>query len=226
MKRSLALAVLAGVLATGAGGCAIFSWTVAQFAPPQKVPAQFEPPAQKRWLVLVDDVLVGQGTYQTVKSMLTDRLNAQLVEHKVAASTIPFSQVVHLETITPHYSDLGIPRIGRDLGADLVLYVHIDAFELRDSPVETLWHGQFRGTVKLVDVQAGRLWPADRPDGHQVGPVEVPVHDSSQPGHDVELTDTLVNQMADRVAKLFYDHKVGVQQLQEQEQRDRQASMP
>jgi len=219
MKTSL-LAVLAGVLAAQAGGCAGVAWIAAQLAPPRKVHAQFRPPAQKRCLVLVDDVLSGQGAYETVKDMLTERLNQELAEHKIAASTIPYGQVAHLAAITPRYNDLSIPQIGRKLDADLVLYVQIDRFELRDSPVETLWHGCFVASVKMVDAQQGRLWPMDRPDGHQVGPVEIPIHDSSQPAHDVALTQELVDRMADRVAKLFYDHRQSAQELQEQQQEE------
>lgn len=224
MKRSLLAAMLA-VAAFQAGGCAAVSWAVAQFAPPQKVDAQFKPPQGKRILVLPDEVSSTKGECQTVKQLLSQRVGQLLIEHEVAGSVIPYSQVIHLETITPGYDRLTIPEIGEQLKADLVLYVHVDRFELRDTTADPLWHGVFAATVKLVDVKEGRLWPQDRPDGHRIGPIEVPVHDSSQPAHEIELTADLVEKMSDRIAKLFYDHRVDAQDLQKQQQRDKQAEL-
>ena len=220
MGRDLLKAVMAAVAMVGLGGCAGVAWMATQLAPPPKVQAKYEPPTDKRYLVLVDDVLNSQANHETVKCSLSQQLSQRLVEHEIASSTIPYRQVVHLSTITPGYDELTIPQIGQKLGADLVLYVHIDQFELRDSPVDTLWHGQFTTSVKVVDVQAGRLWPQDLPEGHRVGPVEVPTHDSTQPAHDLAITQSLIDQMADRVAKLFYEHRVDADQLQRQQQQE------
>jgi len=210
MSRRLALATLLAVPALASGGCALFGWFAAQFAPPQKVEAVYKPPSGKTILVFVDD-LSNPVSYEPVKAELTNRLNEKLVENDIAAETVPYERLLNLMAATPNFNQLRIPTIGRELDADLVLYVEIVGFCLKDSQVSPLWNGKLSTRVKIVDSQEGRLWPVDRFEGYPLEPVETGTVDNPSTSYGAELAEILAEQMADSIAKLFYDHEVAAE---------------
>ncbi len=206
--KAAAASILAAALAAAAisqSGCAVFAWTVAQFAPPQKVKALYTPPKDKKILVFVDDVH-SQVTYQPVKAELTDRLNAKLTDRKIAGSTIPYRNLAHLAVTGEGFDAMRVVEVGRHLGADLVLYVHIDKFSLRDDEQGPLWRGRLGATIRMVDVEKGRLWPLDSPAGYAVPTVEPPPVDDSSPSYGAKLAKDMAEEMAERIACCFYDH--------------------
>ncbi|HOF18142.1 MAG TPA: hypothetical protein PK082_04470 [Phycisphaerae bacterium] len=212
--RKAFLAATLTAAALSAGGCAAFAWFVAQFAPPQKVKAQFTPPSGKKILVFVDDPYF-KVDYEPLKAELANRINQRLVANKVAAATIPYDRFVDLLAATPDFNRLRVSEVGSRLGADLVLYVQIDQFSLRDDPANPLWHGRLRTSVRLVRSDAPqsedlRLWPLDRKEGYPVPEQTVPESANTSPTYGAELARLLADGMADRIAKLFYEHTVPV----------------
>jgi len=209
MTRAAMIARLAVACAVGAclAGCAIPAFLAAQWGPEEKIAAKFEPPAGKTVLVLVED-LAKPINYEPVKAQLTEMLNRQLVDHKVAARTIPFTRIGELATRSPDaYNNLSVSELGARLGADIVLYVNIEDFGLRDPAAsDELWKGRLETSVRLVDVTEGRLWPKDRPAGHRVDKAETPTITDSSPSRAEQVSQELARITADRIAKLFYDH--------------------
>jgi hypothetical protein len=198
---------LAAAMAMPLGGCAVSAWFAAQFGPEKKVPAEYEPPAGKTILVFVDDML-HPVDYEPVKIELTEMLNAQLIDHKVAAKTIPYPRLGEFISATPSFNSLAVGEVGRKLDADMVLYVQIDDFGLRDAAAAAeLWKGRLQTTVRLVDVTKGRLWPTDDPAGHMVLPKAETqtVSDSSQ-ARGEQISKELAAETADKIAKLFYSY--------------------
>ena len=210
--------VLAAVVAGAAAGCGpVIGWFVNAFAPPQKVKAVYQPPKGKKMLVLVDDIR-NPVSYEPVKRELTERLNRQLEENKVAAQTVPYQSVLDLVTASTSFHELSVVDVGQKLGADLVLYVHVDRFSVKDDEASPLWQGRLEATVRMVDVQRGlaekrpRLWPEDRDEGYVVEPVETQPESHPSENYGEQLAETMAEQMADRIAKLFYDHEVRAQE--------------
>jgi len=204
--RMLAM-TLSAAMAMPLSGCAVSAWFAAQFGPEKKVPAKYEPPAGKTILVFVDDML-HPVDYEPVKIELAEMLNKQLIDHKVAAKTIPYSRLGEFIAATPSFNSLAVGEVGRKLGADMVLYVQIDEFGLRDAAAAAeLWKGRLGTTVRLVDVTKGRLWPTDDPAGHMVLPKAETqtVSDSSQ-ARGEQISKELAAETADKIAKLFYSH--------------------
>jgi hypothetical protein len=198
---------LSAAMAMPLSGCAVSAWFAAQFGPEKKVPAKYEPPAGKTILVFVDDML-HPVDYEPVKIELAEMLNKQLIDHKVAAKTIPYSRLGEFIAATPSFNSLAVGEVGRKLGADMVLYVQIDEFGLRDAAAAAeLWKGRLGTTVRLVDVTKGRLWPTDDPAGHMVLPKAETqtVSDSSQ-ARGEQISKELAAETADKIAKLFYSH--------------------
>ncbi len=205
--RSAIVLLLAGWMLGAIGGCQFIPWSVAQFSPPRKVRAKFKPARRKTFLVLVDDAGVG-SSHEPVKAELTELLNEQLKEHKVARRAVPYERVMELAYTATNYEGLAVDEVGKKLGADIVLYVIIDNFSLRESKANPLWGGNLEVTVRLVDVEKGRLWPLDRLTGYPVPAVKLPLTTGDSPAYGSQLTRKLTQRMADRVAKLFYTHRV------------------
>jgi hypothetical protein len=201
--------LLAGCLSL-CGCLSLFGWTVAAFAPPQTVKAKYKLPKGKKVLVLVDDIR-DLERFQVVRQPLTRSLNRELTKARVAAETVPFDRVLDLACRQPHFHQMEVKEVGRRLGADIVLYVRVDGFSLRDHEVVTLWHGRLGVTVLVIDVAKGLLWPQDRPGGLALPDIELKEVDNPSEQYGQTVTEDLCRAAADRIAKLFYDHRAPAQ---------------
>ena len=137
---------------------------------------------------------------------MAERLGAILKEKGLAADTVAYDRLVDLRSAEPEFNLMSIPKIGRKLGADLVVYVNIEQFMLKDNPVDTLWRGRLAGRVKVVDVLKGRIWP-DESAGHPVK-VGAPMAESYSDTFGGELAKKLAEDFAVEVAQLFHSHYV------------------
>ena len=199
---------LLALLLAQAGGCqGMLAWTVAQFAPPKKVPAEYRWPKHDRVLVLVEDPW-GQLEYEPIKGELTTRLNEQLVDNGVARAVVDYHRLIELKNRTPGFDGLAQSLAGQAAGADLVLYVRIDEFHLHNEPTSPIWQGKFKTSICVTDTTEGLLWPKDRPRGYPVGPIETPITAESDLRYGVKLARRLADEMADRIAKCFYEYEV------------------
>ncbi|MFP4106506.1 MAG: hypothetical protein ACLFVU_10505 [Phycisphaerae bacterium] len=206
MKRP---AVAALMLTTSflLSGCAtLLGYTVARLAPPPKVPAAYDPPKDKQLLVMVDDPYQ-RATSELLKRQLSEEISRRLVSEDVVASTVPYDRLMDVMLSHPEFQQLSVSEIGRKCGADMVLVVEITDFSVRDRRYTPLWKGTLETEVRLVDVEEGRLWPVDTLRGHRVEPIETPETQEDSPSYGSKLTKELAAQMADRISKLFYEHR-------------------
>ncbi len=210
LRSSLGLTAIIVLCACPIGCTAIIGWIGSVLAPPQKIKAVYRPPKGKRILVFVDDI-ERPLSYNPIKGDLTRKINRRLEEAGVAAETVPYEKMLDFIAATPNFNHLpvSVAAVGRKLGADLVIYVHIDRFSLKDEEkVGTLWHGRFHARVRVVDVREGVLWPKDRPKaGFVVPAIETPDTPDSSPTFGTKLSEELAERMAERIAMLFYDHR-------------------
>jgi hypothetical protein len=130
------------------------------------------------------------------------------VAHGVAGKTVSYARLGDLIATTPEFHTLAVSEVGQKLGADIVLYVQIDEFGLKDPSAPQLWKGRLQVTVRMVDVLQGRLWPKDRPAGYALPVFETPLTPESSEDLASVLTKTLTTTMAERIARLFYKHEV------------------
>jgi hypothetical protein len=182
----------------------MIGWWAATFGQEQKVDAVFKPPKDKKVLVFVDDVRYPVN-YEPVKAQLTEQLNKRLKDNKVAGDAVSYDRLVDLMAVTPNFNQLHVPDVGKRLGADLVLYVEITTFLLRETEATPIWQGKLTASVKWVDA-TGRIWPKDRPEGFPVPPIELPMTENASAGYGAEVARELADKLADKIAKLFYDH--------------------
>jgi len=198
---------LVALAAWSLSGCAVISWLVGVSAPPPKVKAQYKPPKGKRILVLVDDIL-HPVEYGQIKRDLTTKLNRLLTANGVAGDTVEYDRLLDLIIATPNFNQLRVSEIGRKLNADIVLHVRIEEFSLKEHEGSLLWRGRLKTTVAVAEVDSARwLWPEDRADGYPVQAIEKPTEQRSSEAYGVTLAGAMAEEMADRIAKLFYDHR-------------------
>jgi len=201
LNRTALAVCLAAALA--GGGCAVIAYLTASIHGPEKIPAKFSLPDEGRTLVLVD----AHGSREMVKRLLSRALNKELTSRGLVGKAVPYDDVVALRMATPGYNRLKASEIGQKLNAKTVIHVHVTRFALKDEPQDVMWHGQIEARVKVVAVPLKRLWPRDRPAGSRVGPVGQDETVDLSPTYASKLTSVLCLQMADAVAKLFYEHE-------------------
>ncbi len=188
------------------GGCTGIGWLAHVLLPLPKVKALYEIPKNKTMLVFVD-ADPSQQEYEPIVVELTQRLNDQLEANKIVKKTIPYRRLLTLSASDPDFNNLHINEVGQKLGADLVLYVQIEKFQLRGQQIAPLWEGVFETSIRVVDVSYGRLWPKDRTGGYPLPQVRTPMEAEMSPDHRVKLARRLADLMADKIAKCFYKHE-------------------
>ena len=191
--------------ATAGGVSPIISHMADRSQASAKIEAKYKLPGGKVVLVLAEN-RTDARSHESIKRKFTNAMNAELVKRKLARKTISYDDLMEFRLRTPGYHQMAIKDICRQLKADLVIYVHIDKFVLRDDTSD-VWRGQIGATVFVKD-HDNRLWPEDLPKGHEVKPIERRASTDSSHNYGDRLTDLLAIQMADRIAKLFYDHQL------------------
>lgn len=207
--KRFVLTVLLAAIATGQAGCAVVAWTAAQFKEQEKIRAQYHPPRDKKFLVLVESRT--PLNYPVIKMDLTRRINRILIEKDLAASTIPHEMLANLSAARKNYNEMAISQIGEALGADVVLYVEIDEFALKESRASPLWRGRLSTNIRMVECPSGnRLWPDLPPRmGLPVDAVQTETVEESSKYYGRKVSEELADMMADKICKFFYNHKVG-----------------
>ena len=210
-RLTIAVAAAAvAVMLLAVPGCAWIAWTAHLLAPNEKIEPVCTIPPDVKILVLVDDLKLTETVdCAAIKRDLTDSLNEELLAHEVVADVVNYDELLDFIADEPVYRQMPFGEVGRKLGADLVLYVRLDHFSLRDSEASLLWQGNLDVVVSLKDTDDHMLWPMDKPGGHPIDPpVSVSCDREESQSYGVKLTEELAAQMADRIARLFYEHEV------------------
>jgi len=204
--KQLAAILCLAIAALSLNGCAAVAYLTAQIHGPEKIEAKFDLPKDKTTLVLVDSY----GSHEMAKRLLTEAVSKQLRDRNLVRKTVSYNDVIALRMITPEFNRLAVTEIGKKLGAETVICVHISKFALKDNPADVLWHGQMEARVKVVavteDNTSARLWPDDRPAGYPIGPVQRDECTDNSPTYASRLTRSLSLEVADELTRLFYKH--------------------
>lgn len=198
------------------GGCQAIGWGVAAMAPPQKIKPLYKIPADKRVLVFVDDK-ENPVSYPPIKRELTEAIGKGLVENKLVKETVSYDSLLDLLAREPKFNNLGVADIGRKLNADLVIYVNIKAFRLREEEGSPLWEGELAVSIRVVDAWGKkgetRLWPKEAGD-FDVPSVGMPAKE--EPGdYGAEMARDMATRLADKIVKMFYEHEVPATDVEE-----------
>lgn len=218
MKRHARWLMLAAVAAAlPIGGCHIASVLMDAFRPPQKVHAVYEPPEDKVFCVLVDDVQKPLAD-QAIKRYLTGKINEKLLARKVAADAVPYDDLLGYATAHPNYNRMSLLEIGRAMDADIVMQVVVKEFTLRDTDTEMLWRGHLVTQVRLFDIhEMRRIFPTET-ELYDVAAVTLPTVAEDSPSYGTTVAEKLAEKMSERIVDLFDDHYVDPAEAEKREQ--------
>lgn len=205
--RRLLVPLVLTTSAAALGGCQLLWAVLEKTFPQQRVPAVFDLPGGRKVLVFPDDML-RPVSYPPIKRALAEKVNQLLIRHKLAAETVPYDRLIDLQGAEPDFNSLAIGTVGRKLGAQLVIFVAIDRFSLKETPISTMWQGEFAAKVRVVDVRRGkgRLWPDD-PAGYALKVSKRATENPSET-YGQELSAELANDLGEKIAGLFRAHRV------------------
>jgi hypothetical protein len=175
--------------------------------PPKKVPAQYEFDEKACLLVFVEDPkhLADQTS---LKTQLTEYLIKDCENRGLVGKAVPYRQLMHLAAATENFPSLSTAEVAKKLNADVVLYVEIDQFSIKDAANSPFWHGKLTTLVKVIGVKEGRLWPKDLPEGYKPSRVDTgSISDDGSIRFEQTLVKTMAYEMGDNIMKLFYQHR-------------------
>ena len=211
-RASKWVAVIASLLAvTGCGYSQGELLYMLGFGRGRMVKAQFRL-SDNPVLILIDDQSE-RVNWPAAKRYLTDELAQELIRNKAAKKIIPPQTPDRLRQTLPEFDRVGCRELGKLAGAEQVLWIQIQEFFADEEFVDAIEAAHFMVTIKVINVleeqsrSRVRLWPASSAGAFVTAVMS---------GSDVARLKTkdavskeLAARLADRIAKLFYDHRLG-----------------
>ncbi|MCD6394271.1 MAG: hypothetical protein J7M40_12285, partial [Planctomycetes bacterium] len=169
--------LLAVIGAVWSGGCNVIGFIAAPTPHEKKVPAEFELyRTESRILVFIDQARSSGGGFQ-----VRGALDAAVIGYLTNKVRVDTNNIVASVGYTPSrvqaYAGLSPAQIGRKAGADLVLYIRIDKYELEQMDSRGYFAGSIATRSVLVDVGSAKiLWPASQEARLNKIKVELEIH--------------------------------------------------
>ena len=172
---------------------------------PPKAPAAFELPS-KRTVVIVDDK-INRMPRVALRVGIGDSVGTHLLENNVVPETITTRDAVALiRRMDTASKPISIQRICESLGAEQVVYVEIDDFNLSGGREEG--GPEAVALVKVLDITNGsRLWPTAGSEAVQSSLQDINPSLIATSAGRREVEDKLAEKLGDDIAKLFYAHE-------------------
>lgn len=205
-KAGASLVVLiAAAVCAAISGCNIIGPAFVLVHGPPRVPAEFELDKDRVTTVLVDDqnAILPRRQYRL---LVSKEIEAHLLDKKKLTVDMIDSQAV-LASVNREKPDerRSIPQIGRDVGAEVVIWVTFAEFSL--TPDGSSLRPFFRARIKVVDAVEGKvIWP-EVPSGYLLeAPMDTKV--MSMPdsySERAQLERQLAEHAGTAIAELFYE---------------------
>ena len=172
---------------------------------PPKAPAAFELPS-KRTVVIVDDK-INRMPRVALRVGIGDSVGTHLLENNVVPETITTRDAVALiRRMDTASKPISIQRICESLGAEQVVYVEIDDFNLSGGREEG--GPEAVALVKVLDITNGsRLWPTAGSEAVQSFLQDINPSLIATSAGRREVEDKLAEKLGEDIAKLFYAHE-------------------
>lgn len=198
----LSLALLAAL-----AGCQAAGYVAQVVGGGEKIEARYEP-LDRPTLIMVDDSMENPRLPTRELGMLiADRVGGMLVDKQVLSSYIEPTRVARLAADDPDFHKRSIVDIGKQLGAEQVIYIGMDAFYLTEDG--HMYQPFAQAHVKVIDTagDGARLFPADA-DGLAVAVQQSyrSMEGATATTHRI-ISERLAEEFAEKIAKLFFEHK-------------------
>ena len=202
--RATAISVICAVVLLVAGCNYLLPASYIIEGPP-KAPAAFELPS-KRTVVIVDDK-INRMPRVALRVGIGDSVGTHLLENNVVPETITTRDAVALiRRMDTASKPVSIQRICESLGAEQVVYVEIDEFNLSGGRDEG--GPEAVALIKVLDITNGsRLWPTAGSEAVQSSLQDINPSLISTSAGRREVEDKLAEKLGEDIAKLFYAHE-------------------
>lgn len=175
---------------------------------PGEVEAEYEIPKDRSAVLFIDD----RGSRiprRQLRYTIAEEAESRLLSNKAVGDLIESQSAFAVAAQDRHSRPLSIAGIGQSVGADLVIYATVDAFQVAPTGQELQPIANLR--VKIIDAVSGeRLWPAEREgfDLRVVMPQRPGAFMASEPGVVSRAQAELARYTGRTLAELFYDVEV------------------
>lgn len=171
-------------------------------------PAAYTLPKNKMVLVYIDD-RHNRVSPANLRQIIAQKASEELMVQNLVRSTIEPRDAIAIVRRESHKKPMAIDEIGKEVGAELVIYVEMEAFAI--TPDGYTPQPTAICQIRVIDVeQRVRLFP---PDGAQppTRSLEVKLPQTASDRYNTpsgrrELQNMLANEIGDRISKLFYEH--------------------
>ncbi len=171
---------------------------------PPKAPAAYELPS-RRTVIVVDDRL-NRMSRIALRSTIGDSAGTELLENNVVPEVISTRDAIALmRRLDTAAKPVSIQRLCESLGAEQVVYVEIDEFNLQGGRQEG--GPEAVAVVKVIDVTNGvRLWPSAGSEAVQSMLKDIDPSILSTSAGRREIEDKLAAELGQDIGMLFYAH--------------------
>lgn len=196
------------VLLSGLSGCGLIGATYGIFIDPliPKPTIKAEHDMSGRRVLIWLESVTTDPHVALLRRETTERLIEELSSHKAAGELVSYESVMSFRNAHPDINAIEPFEIGRRLGADEVIYIAIEKFDLHHDLLEGFYSAEVSGHCRVIDSQAGRrLWPATKVHEPFAASDQLPRQCRQKPA--LVLTQNLSDKIVDYLAVRFYDHK-------------------
>jgi len=192
-------------LALSLGGCALVGWAADVVEGGRTIKPVYIL-EDRPTLVMVDDPANKLPTVD-LPNLIAGRIGNRLVDQQVIseANFVPAVTVSRLAADHADFKTWPIDRVGREAGAEQVVYVVIQQFTLTDA--SQMYRPIAESRAKVIDVPSGqRLYPGAE-QGHPVGVEQFyRSMDGSNQATETVLARRLAEELAFNISLLFHEH--------------------
>ena len=192
--------LLAVIGTVWSGGCNVIGFIAAPTAHEKKVPAEYDLyRTESRILVFVDQTRSSGSGFQ-IRSALDATVSAYLTNKVRIDKSNIIATVGYTPSLVQAYAGLSPAQIGRKAGADLVLYIRIDKYDLEQMDSRGFFSGDIATRSVLVDVDSAKIiWPASQ--AARLNRIKVELETS---GRDA-ISNRLMSGAAHCITRYFYN---------------------
>lgn len=207
MKASIGLmAVLCGLTLLFGMGCNILSYPLAVMASEQteKIPAEFNKLDGKKAAVVVWAQPETILQFPHMRLELASQVTYQMKQRLKTTQVVPADQIADYQNRNLNWDAVPAPQIGKQFGADYVVFIEMLEYSTRDPMTPGLFRGRAKASVVVHDV-------ADPTARWSLAPAmaEYPTgHTKLANADDQAIHHQLVEVLGSQITIKFYEHEV------------------
>jgi len=199
MKTQL-MSLMAAVTLVWVGGCNVVGFLGSPTAHEKKVPAEYDLRKTKSKILVFVDQPQGGGVGFHARTALDTAVAGYLARKARIDPENILASVDYAPSRVQAWAGLSPAQIGRKAGADIVLYIRIDRYELEQMHKRGYFNGYMATRSVLVDVASAKvLWPVSQPARLVRIKVEL------ETGGRGAVVDRIMSGMAHCITRYFYD---------------------